>query len=196
MKSRLCCWALLLAALPSLSPAAMPAAAPDRPMRKSAWLAEAMDSKTCPLVSIRLVGENPRADGGEDTIATIWRSADDELADLDRWPTLYLSLGGRPLALPRVPPADDVESAALSGETLLRWSAPRQGVSATLRLRAPRLWVENDGAWTEVAPARLRQARAATDGASTRSVWGGHLTLVSPAGRWQAPVRVESWCGP
>ncbi|MBX9401918.1 hypothetical protein K4L06_11410 [Lysobacter sp. BMK333-48F3] len=193
MKSTVFGCALLLAALPSL---ASPAAAPDRPMRKSAWLAEAMDSKTCPIVSIRLVGENPRAADGEDTIATIWRSAEDELADLDRWPTLYLSLAGRPLALRRVPPAGDVESAALSGETLLRWSASRQGVSASLRLRAPRLWVENDGAWTEVAPARMRQAREAMDGASTRSVWVGHLTLVSAAGRWQAPVRVESLCGP
>lgn len=187
--------ALALAAWPATTPAAS-AAAPDRPLRKSTWLLEAMDSKTCPIVSIRLLGENPRAGDGEDTIATVWRSADDELADLDHWPTLYLSLGGRPLALRREPPAGDVESAALGGETVLRWSAREQGVSATLRLRAPRLSVENDGRWTPVEAGRLGEVRAQMDGASTRSQWQGQLSLSSAAGRWQAPVRVESLCGP
>jgi len=190
-----CTLSLSLAVLPAAAALAAPTgAAPDRPMRKSAWLIEATDSKTCPIVSIRALGKDGDGSADGDLIATVWRSADDELADLDRWPTLYLSLAGRPLALRRDPPAGDVETAALSGETVLRWSAG--GVAATLHLRAPRLWVENDGGWTAVATGRVREVRAAMDGASTRSQWQGRLSLSGPAGRWEAPVQVESLCGP
>ncbi|QWP78773.1 hypothetical protein J5226_10420 [Lysobacter sp. K5869] len=181
----------------SLACAAASAAAPtapDLPLRASAWLEQAMDSKTCPLVDV-WVGGTGRIGSGR-RAATVWLAREDEAGDPSAWPALYLSVGGRPLALRREDGAGDVETRTLRERrgALLRWSAPAERVSARLQLQAPRLYVENGEGWDAVPPARAEQARQGED--STRTVWKGRLSLELRGGAWEREVEVVSTCGP
>ncbi|UZW61977.1 hypothetical protein [Lysobacter enzymogenes] len=174
-------------------------AAPDLPLRVSPWLEQAMDSKTCPLVDVRVdaAGQAGRAANAPSArVATVWLAREDDAADPSAWPALYLSLGGRPLALRREGAATDVEAQSLRDRRgpALRWSAPAERVSARLLLQAPRLYVETGEGWRPVPPGRAAQARQGED--PTRTVWKGRLSLDLRGRRWEREVEVVSICGP
>lgn len=191
----------LLAAL-CLAPPTAPAsvgqiAGPDLPMRRSAWLDQAMDSKTCPIVRVRpaapVRGEGERE--RDAVMATVWRADDDDNASLDAWPALFLSLRGQPLALRRSDGDFAVEARTVQGQrgTDLEWEAPAERVSAHLRLQPPRQFVEDgDGGWTPLSPGRT----PGDEDVSTRTVWAGVLTMQIGYDMWAREVEVESICGP
>lgn len=168
-------------------------AAPDLPLRVSTWLEQATDSKTCPLVDVWADGNGEIGSGRR--VATVWRAREDETGELSDWPALYLSLGGKPLALRRQG-AGDVESQTLRDHrgALLRWTLPAERVSARLQLQAPRLYVETGEGWRAVAPAEAARARQGED--STRTVWKGRLSLDLRGRAWERDVEVVSTCGP
>ncbi|MFK3646873.1 hypothetical protein ACI2IY_00350 [Lysobacter enzymogenes] len=185
--------ALLALSLGSASAHAAAPAAPDLPLRASSWLEQATDSKTCPLVDV-WVGGNGEAGSGK-RVATVWRAREDDAGELSDWPALYLSLGGKPLALRRHG-AGDVESQTLGERrgALLRFAAPAERVSARLQLQAPRLYVEAGDGWRAVAPAEAARARQGED--PTRTVWKGRLSLDLRGRAWEREVEVVSTCGP
>ncbi|QWF15930.1 hypothetical protein [Lysobacter capsici] len=193
---------LLLAAVLCVAPWVAPASVasargPDLPMRRSAWLDQAMDSKTCPIVRVRpaapVRGEGERERNA--VLATVWLANDDDRADLAAWPALFVSLDGRPLVLRRSDGEFAVEARTVQGRrgAELEWAAPAERVSAHLRLQPPRQFVENgDGGWTPLSP-----GQASGDGdASTRTVWRGALTMRIGEEMWTREVEVESICGP
>ncbi|MEH6419444.1 hypothetical protein [Pseudomonas sp. CGJS7] len=163
---------------------------PDLPMRRSAWLDQAMDSKTCPIVRIR--PSTPTPAEGDAVMATVWRADDEDRSDLDTWPALHISLHGRPLVLRRDNGRSAVQAMSLRGMEL-SWAAPAERVSAYLRLRPPRAYIENDdGGWTPRPPGRVRDE----DDGSTRTLWQGALTVQVGDNLWTGDVEVESICGP
>lgn len=168
-------------------------AAPDLPLRVSPWLEQATDSKTCPLVDVWVGGTGEIGSGKR--VATVWRAREDEAAELSDWPALYLSLGGKPLALRRHG-AGDVESQTLRDRrgASLRWTAPAERVSARLQLQAPRLYAETGDGWRALAPAEVARARQDED--PTRTVWKGRLSLDLRGRVWERDVEVVSTCGP
>lgn len=194
--------ALLALAVPAPAPAststststhATPAPAPDLPMRRSAWLEQATDSKTCPIVRVRLAAVTPAE--GDAVLATVWQADDDDRSDLGTWPALFISLRGRPLSLRRSDGDFDVEARTVQGRrgTELTWTAPAERVSARLRLQPPRQFIENgDGGWTPLSPG---QARGDGD-VGHRTVWRGALTMRIGEAVWTREVEVESLCGP
>jgi len=184
----------LAGAFAALGPARAAApAAPDLPLRASPWLEQAMDSKTCPLVDVLVEGA---ADAAPARVATVWRAREDDSADPSAWPALYLSLGGRPLALRREGEPGDVEAQSLRERRglSLHWSAPAERVSARLRLQAPRLYVETGEGWQPVPPEQAARARQGED--PTRTVWKGRLSLDLRGRAWEREVEVVSVCGP
>ncbi|MGO1071276.1 hypothetical protein [Lysobacter sp. CA199] len=186
---------LVAAVLMSMTTAAH-AVSPDLPMRRSAWLDAAMDSKTCPIVRMRPAAPTPAE--GDAVIATVWRENDGDDADPATWPALFLSLDGQPVALRRSDGRFDVESTTLRRQrgADLVWSVPAERVSAYLRLRPPRLQVEDEqGGWTAVPASRALHAREHAD-ASTRVLWNARLTVRAGGQQWQREVLVESLCGP
>lgn len=190
---------VLLTVLPCAAPARAgpaPARGPDLPMRRSAWLEQAMDSKTCPIVSLRPAV--PGAGEGDAVLATVWRADDDDRSELGAWPALFLSWRGRPLALRRSDGDFDIESRS-PGERRridLSWQAPAEGMTARLRLQPPRRFVEDgQGGWVARPPSPAGQAHD-QDQDSTRTLWRGVLSLRSGEGLWTREVEVESICGP
>lgn len=192
---------VLLAAL-CLAPPTAPAsvgqiAGPDLPMRRSAWLDQAMDSKTCPIVRMRPAAPQ-RGEGERErdaVLATVWRADDDDRSDLAAWPALFVSLRGRALTLRRSDGDFDVEARTVQGQrgADLEWAAPAEGVWALLRLQPPRRFVENgDGDWTALPPGQAR----GEDDDSTRTLWRGVLTMQIHDNMWMREVEVESLCGP
>ena len=171
-------------------------AAPDLPLRVSPWLEQAMDSKTCPLVDVLVGGAASGAKAPAMRVATVWLAREDGAADPSAWPALYLSLGGRPLALRREGGPSDVEAQSLRERRglSLRWSAPAERVSARLHLQAPRLYVETGDSWQPVPPDRAERARQGED--PTRTVWKGRLSLDLRGRAWEREVEVISTCGP
>lgn len=170
---------------------------PDLPMQRPAWLERAMDSKTCPIVSLRPAA--PKAGEGDALMATIWRADDDDASDLGTWPALFLSLGGRPLALRRIDGNFDIETRTLGsrGEVELSWSAPAEQARVALLLKPPRRFVEDGhGGWTERPKTPAGQTRGDGDEGSTRLLWSGIMALATVEGRWSGKVEVESICGP
>lgn len=190
--------AAALCAAPMLGAASVaPARGPDLPMRRSAWLDQAMDSKTCPIVSLRPAAPQ-RGEGEHErnaVLATVWLANDDDRSDLAAWPALFVSLRGRPLTLRRSDGDFDVEARTVQGRrgAELEWTAPAERVSAHLSLQPPRQFIENgDGGWTPLSP-----GQATGDGdVSNRTVWRGALTMRIGDDRWTREVEVESICGP
>ncbi|KRB06150.1 hypothetical protein [Lysobacter sp. Root690] len=194
--------ALVLLAALCLAPLTVPAsvgqiAGPDLPMRRSAWLDQAMDSKTCPIVRVRpaatLRGEGERE--RDAVMATVWRANGDDNASLDAWPALFLSLRGQPLTLRRSDGDFAVEARTVQGQrgTDLEWEAPAERVSVHLRLQPPRQFVEDgDGGWTPLSPGQT----PGDEDVSTRTVWRGAMTMQIGYDMWARDVEVESICGP
>lgn len=189
----------VLAAL-CLAPLTTPAsvghiAGPDLPMRRSAWLDRAMDSKTCPIVRVRPAAPIRGESEADAVMATVWRANDDDRSDLAAWPALFVSLRGRPLTLLRSDGDFDVEARTVKGQrgAELKWAAPAEEVRAHLRLQPPRQFVENaDGDWIALPPG---QARGEGDD-STRTLWSGVLMMQIHGNMWMREVEVESICGP
>jgi hypothetical protein len=190
--------AAALCAAPTLGSASVASArGPDLPMRRSAWLDQAMDSKTCPIVRLRPAAPQ-RGEGERErnaVLATVWLANDDDRSDLGAWPALFLSLRGRPLTLRRSDGDFAVEAQTVQGRrgADLEWAAPAERVAASLRLQPPRQFVENgEGGWTPLLPGQAPD----DDEASTRTVWRGVLTMQIGNDMWTREVEVESICGP
>lgn len=190
MRTALIVWLAL--AVPTLAGArAVPGAAPDLPMRRSAWLEQATDSKTCPIVRVRPAAHAP-ADG-DAAMATVWRADDEDRSDPGTWPALFVSVRGRPLVLRRSDGDFDIEAATVGKRrgAELSWAAPAERVWAHLRLQPPRRFVEDGrGGWNAA------HAAGGAEDDSTRTLWKGTLTLRVGEQSWTHAVEVESLCGP
>lgn len=198
-------------------PAYSASASLDVPFRRSPWLEDSMDDKTCEIVQLhtRPAGSAEKeADISglidwtgttESVVAVVWgeeRGAD-VFDSLETWPVLHFSVGSKPyaLALQSTPFAVTNTTVHEARAAELTWSDPQSEATATLRMSPPEAF-QDDGSGDLKLRSRAPRADAVKADLHEHDVprlevtrWRGELNVTTKAGTWKLSVVVQSLCG-